>query len=147
MTQQFEVGMHPYLWRITVEFGTLQEMLDNAIPRGSTWTEDISLGGNFNPRMQAGNKVPLFNIGVRITPIPHPWHKPKAEDVESVEGICMSPWRGDNWPTDIFNEAIVRGLYPVKANWDGRTFVEKGSYGTDGKYMPRYAETETWHYI
>ena len=67
--------------------------------------------------------------------------------VSSPKGIRYSCWEGTycycpSW----FDEEMKQGLFPVKANWDGKTYIERGKYDKDGKYVTHYELTDTYRY-
>lgn len=147
-----EVCKHPYMWKVEVTFGTLEEMLENQLNVLSS--KEIEIGGSFNKRIneECGRRAALINIGVEISPSPSLHRFPKAEEIKEVNGICMCPWDGVYWYVDYFDEYIKRGLYPVKADWDGNTYIKRGIYnGKDKNGIPiwvgdRYELTDTFRY-
>lgn len=150
MIKKIEVFKHPYKWEIEVTFGSLQDLLDNAL--NDLTSSDIRIGGSFNNKMRTLRNAALFQIGVRLEVVPsvkdlfpgRPW--PKADEIASVKGLAMSPWEGECWYINTFDPYLVKGLYPVKADWDGRTFIESGHFGPDKKYIEEYKLTDTWRY-
>ena len=145
------VTKHPYMWEVSVEFGTLQEMLDNA---NDITGGEIEIGGSFNKRMwsESGRRAALITIGMKVYPTPDRYRFPKADEIKEAEGICSSPWEGVYWRISDFDEELKQGLYPVSANWDGKTYIQRWkTKGRDKNGVPipgrpYYELTDTYRY-
>lgn len=152
MKKTIELYKHPYMWKVEVTFGSLKEMLDNA--QNMIPSNEVELGGSFNKRMweESGRRAPLINIGVKISPNPELHRFPKADDITDVKGIGICHWEGVYWEISCFDEEIRNGLYPVKADWDGKTYIQDCTYkGKDKNGIPivdktYYRLTDTYRY-
>ena len=138
------VYKHPYMWEVQVEFGTLQEMLDKS-PNVIHYHE-MALGGSFNKKMNSTNRAPLIQIGLEVTPCPEFCRKPKAENITEVKGICMCSWEGAYWYIDSFDDEIKKGLYPISADWNGKTYIERGKFDESNHWKTWYELTDTYRY-
>ncbi len=139
ITKTIEVYKHPYMWKVDVVFGTIQEMLDNAHYKEAWNGYQISIGGMFNKKMDCGRRSPLVQLAVEI---PRDGYivenrKIKLNGAGSPKGIIKSEWEGVYWYCEsLFDDMLEKGLYPVRADWDGKTYIEsEGGYKlTDGYY-------------
>lgn len=139
-----EIYKHPYMWKVQIKFGTLQEMLDNSPTR--IHYGEMALGGSFNKQMDSGNRAALIQIGLEIQPTPERLHKPNAKDITEVKGICMSNWEGTYWYIDAFDEELKNGLYPISADWDGKTYIYDGAFDENHEWKSWYRITDTYRY-
>ena len=150
MEKTIQIYKHPYMWNVVVKFGTLQEMLNNSL--NDIASREIVIGGSFNGKMNGTRRAALINIGVEISPSPDHCRFPKAEDVKEVKGICSSPWEGVYWYENFFNDELKQGLYPINADWDGKTYIERWTYKGENKAgvpipdKKYYELTDTYRY-
>ena len=144
MKKIIEVRKHPYMWKVEVTFGTLQEMLDKSLNVMSS--SEIEIGGSFNISMDSTKRAALICLGCKISPSPDRYRFPNVEDIKEVKGICSSPWEGVYWYVDYFDEFIGKGLYPINADWDGKTYIERGYYDKNHRWVEYYELTDTYRY-
>ena len=144
-----EVYKHPYMFKVEVEFGTFDEMVANRY-RFQKWNGgQLFIGGSFNEKMNNTSRASFIELAVEFS-----FDTYKRDEngelhfggVSSPEGIRYSCWEGTycycpSW----FDEEMKQGLFPVKANWDGVTYIERGEY-VNNKYVPRYERTKTYVY-
>lgn len=139
ITKTIEVKKHPYMWKVDVVFGTIQEMLDNAHYKVRWNGYQISIGGTFNKKMDCGRRSPLVQLAVEVkydtSSVEN--RRLKLNGVRSPKGIVKSPWEGVYWYCEsLFDDMLEKGLYPFRADWDGKTYIERedGYKLTDGYY-------------
>ena len=144
-----EVYKHPYMFKVEVDFGTFEEMVANRY-RFKKWNGgQLFIGGSFNEKMNNTSRASFIELAVEFS-----FDTYKRDEngelhfggVSSPEGIRYSRWEGTycycpSW----FDEEMKQGLFPIKANWDGVTYIERGDY-VNGRYVPRYERTKTYVY-
>ena len=120
--KRIEVKKHPYKWYVDVTFGTKEEMVANFMD-GESHCE-LDLGGSFNEAMwnYSRKRMPLITLGVKLSPHFDKYRPIIPELIDGVKGIGSSHWEGVYWELDCFDEEVGKGLYPVKADWDGKTY-------------------------
>jgi hypothetical protein len=139
ITKTIEVRKHPYMFKVEVKFGTLQEMLDNAHYKVNWNGYQISIGGTFNKKLDSTRRSPLVQLAVEI---PRDGYivenrRIKLNGTGSPKGIIKSEWEGVYWYCEsLFDDMLEKGLFPVRADWDGKTYIERedGYELTDGYY-------------
>lgn len=144
-----EVGKHPYMWKVEVTFGTLDEMIKNAYRKQSRNGLQVFIGGSFNEGMNdTGRRASLFELAVEIDYDTYSCKDGvlKLNGVKSASAIGYSCWEGVYWYCDYFEGELKQGLYPIKANWDGKTYIKRGKYDKNGKYVYHYELTDTFRY-
>ena len=139
---------HPYMWKVEIEFGTFEEMMENRYDY-QTWNGgQVFLGGTFNEKMDSTNRAALVQIGVEFdfdTYERNNGHL-RFNNVSSPKGISYSRWEGTYcYYKSMFDKEMEQGLFPVRANWNGETYIEKGDY-VNGKYVPMYKKIDTYRY-
>ena len=148
-TRTIKVCKHPYMWEVDVEFGTLEQMLENAY-HWQTWHGfEVCIGGTFNKGMDKTRRSPLVQLAVQVQYDTYGGDngKLKLKGVRSPKGIVKSPWEGVYWYCEsLFDDMLEKGLYPIRADWDGKTYIERGEYGKNGRWETRYELTDTYLY-
>ena len=144
-----EVYNHPYMFKVEVEFGTFEEMIAKRYRYQTFNGGQVFIGGTFNEKMNDTSKASLIELAVEFDF--DTFHRDENgglhfDNVSSPKGISYSRWEGTycycpSW----FDEEMKQGLFPVKANWDGVTYIERGEY-VNHKYVPRYERTDTYRY-
>ena len=149
ITKTIEVFNHPYKWNVQVEFGTLEDMLKNA----KHWVRwdgmEVSIGGSFNKKMDSTRRAPLVQIAVQIDYDTYSVDNGtlKLNGVKSAKGIKKCPWEGVYcYCKDYFDDMLEQGLYPVRADWDGKTYIERGDYDENHRWKSWYELTDTYRY-
>ena len=159
------VYKHPYMWEVKFTFGTLEEMIKNrASVAGCGFGYDdngvgstlfhLYFGGSFNKEMNSTSRAPLAHLGVEICVGKRVdyWREVEVADILSVECIQSCNWEGVYAYRKKWDEYIKKGLYPIKADWDGKTYIKRGIYkGKDKNGIPvwvgdRYELTDTYRY-
>ena len=137
------------MFKVEVEFGTLDEMLANRY-RYQIWNGgQVFIGGTFNEKMNETSRASLIEMAVEFDFDTYTMNENGElhfNGVSSPKGIRYSRWEGTycyypSW----FDEEMKQGLFPIKANWDGVTYIKRGDY-VNGKYVPRYEKTDTYRY-
>lgn len=143
-----EFYKHPYMWKVEIEFGTFEEMIANRHGY-QTWNGgQVFIGGTFNEKMDSTNRAALVQIGVEFDfdIYERSNGQLRFNNVSSPKGISYSRWEGTYcYYSSMFNEEMKQGLFPVRANWNGETYIEKGEY-VNGRYVPKYKKTDTYRY-
>lgn len=151
--ETIQIGMHPYAFNIDVKFGTFDEMIKNAKSLAYWDGYQIHLGGNFNTKMEkeCGRRASFLEIGVHLEL--KDYDKPVTEDnVESASAVSFCHWEGVYWKCSYFDEQFKKGLWPVSADWDGKTYIERWRYkGKDKNGIPiadkpYYERTDTFRF-
>ena len=144
-----EVFKHPYKWEVEVEFGTIEEMLKNC-HNWVVWDGiEVLVGGSFNEKMDSGRRAPLCQVGVQLDVETYATENGvfSVSGVKSAKGIRKCPWEGTYcYSKSLFDDMIAKGLYPVRADWDGKTYIERGKYGKDNRWESWYELTDTYRY-
>lgn len=132
------VYKHPYKWDVEITWGTKEEML---LANGYEKFEDnIEIGGSFNKAMwdAGGRQAPLVIIAL--------YKKGDTED--TYVGVKRLPWEGCRCFLKGemgIDENIKNGIYPVKIDWDGKTYIER--WREKGKTSECYYElVDCWRY-
>ena len=61
-----EVKKHPYMWKVQVTFGTLEDMLKNRY-RWQEWNGiQVFVGGTFNEKMNETSRASLVELAVEF---------------------------------------------------------------------------------
>ena len=149
MKKVIEVYKHPYMFKVEVELGTFDEMVANEY-RYQTWNGgQLFIGGSFNEKMNKTSRAPWIELAVEFdfdTYDRDENGKLHFNNVSSPKGISYSRWEGTYcYYPSLFDEEMKQGLFPVKADWNGVTYIERGDY-VNGKYVPRYERTDTYRY-
>ena len=149
IVKTIEVYKHPYMWKVNVEFGTLEDMLKNCY-RWVRWDGlEVSIGGSFNRRMDSGSRAALVQIGVQLDVDTYRVEDGtlKVSGVKSAKGIRKIPWEGVySYCESLFDTMMEQGLYPVRADWDGKTFIERGKFDENERWKSWYEQTDTYCY-
>ena len=149
ITKTIEVFKHPYKWNVQVEFGTFEDMLKNAYCCKRWDGMEISVGGTFNKQMDSTRRSPLVQIAVQVQYDTYRVDNGilKLNGVTDAKGIRTCPWEGTYcYCESLFDDMIAKGLYPVRADWDGKTYIERGKYGKDNRWESWYELTDTYRY-
>lgn len=149
VTKTIEVYKHPYMWKVNVEFGTLEDMLENCYHWVNWDGLEVSIGGSFNRRMNSGRRAALVQIAVQLIVDTYSTEDGtlKVSGVKSARGIRKNPWEGTYcYNESLFDSMIEQGLYPVRADWDGKTFIERGKYDENKRWQRWYEQTDTYRY-
>lgn len=142
-----QIGKHPYAFNIDVTFGSFEEMLANAKYKSHWDGYQIDLGGSFNRMIeeQCGRRASFLSIGVQLELKDD--NKPVTLDnVESAYAISQCRWEGVYWKCSYFDDEIKRGLFPIKADWNGRTYIERGKFDQNHRYQTWYELTDTFRF-
>lgn len=144
-----EVYKNPYMFRVEVDFGTFEEMVANRYRFQTLNGGQLFIGGSFNEKMNETSRAPLIELAVEFSFDTYKWDENGElhfEGMSSPKGIRYSRWEGTYcyW-SSLFDEEMRQGLFPVKANWDGVTYIKRGEY-VNNKYVPRYERTKTYVY-
>ena len=144
MKKVINVYKHPYMWEVEFTFGTIEEMVSNrASVRGMCRGFDksgkpfkyfhLNIGGSFNREMDKTNRAPLVQLGVEILVgrnIDY-WREVNINDIQSVKFIQSCNWEGIYGYREEWDKFIEQGLFPVNANWNGKTYIKR--YILNGK--------------
>ena len=161
MKKSFMFGIHQYAFEVEVEFGSFED-LEKAVLKSKDRRYNghkyvIEVPGSFNEKMnQSGRRAPLLNlclvlnidngndcILVRMCNCQD--DIPSREHVKSASLWGKSQWEGECWALDAFKDEIEQGLYPLYANWDGKTYLSLPTK-IDGKWVTKYEQTDTYRY-
>ncbi len=116
------------MWKVQVTFGTLEDMLKNAY-RWQEWCGmQVFVGGTFNEKMNKGSRASLVELAVEfdIESFSRQNGVLSLNGIKSAKGIRYSCWEGTYcYYKSLFDEEIKSGLYPVSADWDGKTYIER----------------------
>ena len=149
VTKTIEVYKHPYMWKVEVTFGTLEEMLENAY-RWVRWDGiEVSIGGTFNKKMDGTRRAPLVQIAVQLDVEEYRADNGtlKVNGIKSAKGIRKNPWEGTYcYSEGLFDDMLEQGLYPVIANWDGKTYIRRGRLNKNNEWESWYELTDTYRY-
>lgn len=149
IVKTIEVYKHPYMWKVNIEFGTLDEMLKNCY-RWVRWHGlEVSIGGSFNKRMDSSSRAALVQIAVQLDVDSYSTEGGtlKVSGVKSARGIRKNPWEGTYcYYESLFDSMMEQGLYPVRADWDGKTYIERGKYDDNHRWKSWYEQTDTYRY-
>lgn len=157
MKKTIEFRKHPYMWKVEIEFGTFEEMVANMY-RYQTWNGgQVFIGGSFNEKMNdSGRRAPLVEIAVEFDFDYFKEDENKKYQffgVKSPKGISYSRWEGAySYYRSLFDEEMGNGLFPVRADWDGKTYIERWKYKGKDKYgvpipdKSYYELTDTFRY-
>lgn len=144
-----EVCKHPYMFKVEVTFGTFDEMVEKRYNYQSWNGGQVFIGGSFNRRMNDTSRAALVELGVEFDFKSFTTDEDKKLHfigVESPKGIRYSRWEGTYcYYPSLFDEEMKQGLFPINADWDGVTYIERGGY-VNGRYTPRYERTDTYRY-
>jgi len=151
MKKTIRVYRHPYAFDLDVEFGTFDEMLSSAYSQGAWDGYQVKVGGSFNKKMDETSRAAFFQVGVQLKTKKDDktnyMHMPKKhlteDDVISAKAIGISPWEGTYWESGWCSEELKSGLFPVRADWDGKTLIERWD---TKKSKPYYELTGTYRY-
>lgn len=91
-----EVKKHPYMWKVQVTFGKLEEMLKNRY-RWQEWNGiQVFVGGSFNEKMNKTSKASLVELAVEFDVDSYNCEKGvlSLNGIKSAEGIRYSRWEG-----------------------------------------------------
>lgn len=135
-----QVKKHPYMWNVEVEFGTFEQMIANRY-RWQEWNGfQIFIGGTFNEKMNNGTRASLIELAVEIDAesFSHVNGELSFSGISSAKGIRYSRWEGTYcYYESLFDEMMKKGLFPIRADWDERTYIERLSYkGKDKNGVP-----------
>lgn len=148
--EKIRIYRHPYAFDLDVTFGSFDEMIRNA-KRCEDWDGyQIHLGGSFNRKIEeiGGRRASYLEIGVSLDVI----GKVSEENVVSAKTICFSHWDGVYWYSEYFDEYMKKGLYPVSADWNGKTYIKEWTYKGKDKHgipiadKPYYVENDGFVY-
>ena len=147
MKKTIQIGKHPYAFNIEVTFGSFEEMLANASRKVYWDGYQIDLGGSFNKQMdyECGGRASFLNIGVQLElkddrlPI-------TLENVTAAYAISQCRWEGVYWKCTYFDKEIKQGIYPIKADWNGVTYIERGNFDKNHNWVTHYEKTDTFCY-
>lgn len=149
VTKTIEVFKHPYKWEVEVEFGTIEEMLKNCHRVGAWDGIEVLVGGSFNKKMDSGSRAPLCQVGVQLDVETYGTENGvfSVSGVKSAKGIRKNSWEGTYcYNKSLFDSMLEQGLYPVRANWDGKTYIERGKLDKDGNWKSWYELTDRYVY-
>lgn len=149
VTKTIEVFKHPYKWEVEVEFGTIEEMLKNCHRVGAWDGIEVLVGGSFNERMDSGRRAPLCQVGVQLDVETYGSENGvfSVSGVKSAKGIRKNPREGTYcYNKSLFDSMLEQGFYPVRANWDGKTYIERGKLDKDGNWKSWYELTDRYVY-
>ena len=149
VTKTIEVCKHPYKWNIQVEFGSLEDMLKYC-KYWKRWNGiEVSIGGSFNEKMDLGRRAPLVQVAVQLD----------VDSYGSVDGaltinglnsaksIRKNPYEGTYcYYESLFDDMMKQGLFPVRADWDGKTYIQTGQYDENHRWQSWYKLTDTYRY-
>ena len=149
MKKTIRVYRHPYAFDLDVEFGTFDEMIKSAYSQGAWDGYQVKVGGSFNKKMDNTSRAAFLQIGVQLKTkkcgdmnyMSMPKVHLTEDDVASAMGIMISPWEGTYWESGWCSEELKSGLFPVRADWDGKTLIERTK-----KSKPYYELTDTYRY-
>ena len=144
---------HPYAFDINVTFGTFEQMIENAVNKYRWDGYQIAIGGDFNKEIskRCGRRASFLEIGVQLE-LKESRASVTLDNVEKAYAICQCRWEGVYWKCSYFDEDIKNGLYPVTADWNGKTYIERWTYKGYNKYgVPivgekYYEQTDTFRY-
>lgn len=146
--KEIEVKHHPYMWKVRVTFGTLEEMLKNNY-RWQKWNGiQIFVGGSFNEKMNDYSRASLVELAVELDVESYRCEKGNLtiNGLKSAKSIRYSRYEGTYcYDTSFFDEMMKKGLYPISADWDGKTYIERCRDKGKGKYEYYYELTK--HFI
>ena len=146
--KEIEVKHHPYMWKVRVTFGTLEEMLKNNY-RWQKWNGiQIFVGGSFNEKMNDRSRASLIELAVELDVESYRCEKGNLtiNGLKSAKGISYSSYEGTYcYAKHFFDEMMEKGLYPISADWDGKTYIERCRDKGKGKYEYYYELTK--HFI
>lgn len=141
------IGKHPYAFDIKVQFGSFEQMLENATDKCHWDGYQIALGGDFNRRIekQCGKRATFLEIGLQLE-LKESREPITLENVEKAFAICQCRWEGVYWKCTYFDEEIKQGLFPVTADWDGKTYIERGKFDENHRWQSWYEQTDTFRF-
>lgn len=149
-----EVKKHPYMWKVQVTFGTLEDMLKNRY-KWQKWNGiQVFVGGTFNEKMNETSRASLVELAVEFDVESFKCEKGilSINGIKSAKSIRYSCWEGTYcYSPSLFDEMMEKGLYPISADWDGNTYIERWSCSVKDKNgvpipsKPHYELTE--HYV
>lgn len=114
------------MWHVTITWGSLEQMREKCKQSGNG---TLCCAGSFNEKFNSTSRAALVQIGVR-----------ERYD-GSYKGVQECPWEGVYWYISVFDEQISQGLFPIKADWDGKTYIQRWSQD-----KPYYQLTDTYRY-
>lgn len=145
MKKTIEIKKHPYMFKVDVTFGSFDEMVYNRY-RYQSWNGgQVFIGGTFNEQMNKTSRASLVEVAVEFD---YESFKKDKDDlhffgVKEAKGIRYSCWEGTYcYYPELFDEEMKRGLFPVRADWDGKTYIERW----DKKRGYHYELTDTYRY-
>lgn len=123
-----EVKKHPYMWKVQVTFGTLENMLKNRY-RWKEWNGiQVFVGGTFNEKMNETSRASLVELAVEFNVESFKCEKGilSLNGIKTAKSIRYSCWEGTYcYIPSLFDEMMKKGLYPISADWDGNTYIER----------------------
>lgn len=149
IVKTIEVRKHPYMWKMQVEFGTLEDMLKNRYDWKRWHGIEVSIGGSFNKKMDSGRRAPLVQVAVQFDVNSYRTENGELvlNGIKSAKSIRKSPWEGTYcYYESLFDDMMKQGLFPVRADWDGKTYIETGEYDENHRWKSWYVLTDTYRY-
>lgn len=140
MQKTIRIYKHPFAFDVKVTFGTLEEMKANS--RYDCWSNLYELRCDFNKDIakRCGRRAAFIAIGCKNTE--NGW-----------TGVSISHWEGTyGFREEWFEDEFKQGLFPIAAEWDGKTYIERSKYsGKDKNGVPivcgtYYEQVDTFRY-
>lgn len=133
MEKKIQWRKHPYIYELNVSFGSLTQMLENRYLSRRSWESynmqmyEILIGGNYNRDYWKGGRRRESSIGIELkVRLGKGLLDITEDDVLSARIVSYNDWEGTYGYRNVdgIEDCKVSGMYPIAANWDGKTNVE-----------------------
>lgn len=148
-TKQVKWKKHPYMFELNVVFGTFEDMKENAYQVRKAWEGintqmwELKVGGTFNENIRNGGRRGEYYFGLEIiTTYGKKWNDITEADVKSAKIVNYNDWEGTYGYRDVdgIEDCKPNAQYPVAANWNGVTYIERSKRNSQTDELEYYYE-------